>query len=84
MASLKINLPLSDLAKGLRLKEKALILSRATIHGAAGENRTHDPVLTKDVRYHYATAAENAFPNIFYFSSFVKGFLRFCKNSSNQ
>ena len=27
------------------------------MHGAAGENRTHDPVLTKDVRYHYATAA---------------------------
>lgn len=27
------------------------------LNGAAGENRTHDPVLTKDVRYHYATAA---------------------------
>ena len=38
-------------------KKKALILSRALKHGAAGENRTHDPVLTKDVRYHYATAA---------------------------
>ena len=25
--------------------------------GAAGGNRTHDPVLTKDVRYPYATAA---------------------------
>ena len=30
------------------------------MHGAAGENRTHDPVLTKDVRYHYATAAAEA------------------------
>lgn len=32
--------------------EKNLIMS-----GAAGENRTHDPSLTKGVRYHYATAA---------------------------
>ena len=26
-------------------------------YGAAGGNRTHDPSLTKGVRYHYATAA---------------------------
>ena len=26
-------------------------------NGAGGENRTHDPILTKDVRYHYATPA---------------------------
>ena len=27
------------------------------MNGAAGGNRTHDPLLTKEVRYHYATAA---------------------------
>ncbi len=50
--------PLSDSAKDLQIKEKALIFLRAIMHGAAGGNRTHDPVLTKDVRYHYATAAK--------------------------
>ena len=39
--------------------KETLDFSRA-LTGAAGENRTHDPVLTKDVRYHYATAAKNA------------------------
>ena len=29
-------------------------------YGAAGGNRTHDPILTKDVRYHYATAAKGS------------------------
>ena len=29
-------------------------------NGAAGGNRTHDPILTKDVRYHYATAAKGS------------------------
>ncbi len=28
------------------------------LYGAAGGNRTHDPLLTKEVRYHYATAAQ--------------------------
>lgn len=37
-------------------KQKSPCKTR-TLTGAAGENRTHDPVLTKDVRYHYATAA---------------------------
>lgn len=35
----------------LELK-KALILLGAITHGAAGENRTRDPSLTKGVLYH--------------------------------
>ena len=53
-----LTIGLSDSAKGLQTKEKALISLRALKHGAAGENRTLDPILTKDVRYHYATAAK--------------------------
>ncbi len=54
---------LSDSAKGWKTKEKALISLRALKHGAAGENRTHDPLLTKEVRYHYATAATAVLQN---------------------
>ena len=45
------------------------------MYGAAGENRTHDPVLTKDVRYHYATAATNNL--LTYFDEIVKKKLLF-------
>ena len=55
---------LSDWPDGLQTKEKALIFLRALKHGAAGGNRTHDPILTKDVRYHYATAARGVSYNI--------------------
>lgn len=54
---------------------KALVLLRALKHGAAGENRTHDPVLTKDVRYHYATAATDNL--LTYFDEIVKKKLLF-------
>lgn len=33
-------------------------ITGALLYGAAGGNRTHDPLLTKEVRYHYATAAK--------------------------
>ena len=55
-----LTIGLSDSVKRLQTKEKALILLRALKHGAAGGNRTHDPILTKDVRYHYATAARGS------------------------
>ena len=48
---------MSDFYKRMETKKKALVFTRASITGAGGENRTHDPVLTKDVRYHYATPA---------------------------
>ena len=42
------------------LKPKSINLK----DGAAGENRTHDPILTKDVLYHWATAASETIWNL--------------------
>lgn len=49
--------PLSPTTMHKKIKPQSGVLF---FYGAAGGNRTHDPILTKDVRYHYATAAKGS------------------------